>query len=214
MDTPKLTRQSHRHDRPGVPLLGQFRLAGARAHEICGAARRRLALWLLAETQGPVIWIRPAWHPDRLHMAGLLAEIDPGRLITVEPERAEDLLWTMEEALRAGAVAAVVGDLTAPPGLTPVRRLHLAAEAGAGAGGVAPLGLILTPGEGGAPGVESRWRLEPAHRTGGEGWRLARLRARDGGPGEWAVARDLPGRAHLAPPPRDAVDTRQGALLC
>lgn len=191
MDTPKLTRHSHHQDRPGVPLLGRFRLAGGRAHEICGTARRRLALWLLAETQGPVIWVRPAWHPDRLHMAGVRAEIDPGRLILVAPERAEDLLWVMEEGLRAGAVAAIVCDLTEPPGLTPVRRLHLAAEAGRA------LGLILTPGEGGAPGVESRWRLEPAHESGAEGWVLSRLRARDAGPGEWAVARGAQRRAQV-----------------
>jgi hypothetical protein len=56
---------------------------------------------------------------------------------------------------------------------------------------------ILTPGEGGAPGVESRWRLEPAHRAGGEGWVLSRLRARDGGPGDWAVARGAQGQAQV-----------------
>jgi protein ImuA len=192
MDLTKVTRASHAHDRPAVPLLGRFLLLGGRAHEICGSARRRMALWLAAETAGPVIWIRPAWHPDRLHMAGVRAEIDPGRLLMVAPERPEDLLWVMEEALRAGAVALVVCDLPEPPGLTPVRRLHLAAEAGG-----APLGLILTPGEGGAPGVESRWRLEPAHEGAAEGWHLSRLRARDAGPGDWAVARGPQGRAQL-----------------
>lgn len=197
MNTPRLTRQSHAHDRPAVPLLGSFRLWGGRAHELCGAARRRLALWLLAEMQGPVIWIRPAWHPDRLHMAGVQTEIDPGRLIFVTPERAEDLLWTMEEVLRAGAVAAVIGDLPKPPGLTPIRRLHLAAEAGVAAHGQMGLGLVLTPGAGGAAGVESRWRLEPAHESGAEAWRLTRLRARDAGPGEWRVRRDGAGRAAL-----------------
>jgi protein ImuA len=192
MDTLKLTLQNHACARPGVLFLGQFRLAGGRAHEICGAARRRLALWLLAETQGPVIWVRPAWHPDRLHMAGVLAEIDPGRLIMVAPERAEDLLWVMEEGLRAGAVAAMVCDLPEPPGLTPVRRLHLAAETGRG------LGLILTPGDGGAPGVESRWRLEPAHTLEGVGWHLSRLRARDAPPDAWRVVRALAGRPMIA----------------
>ena len=191
-----LTRQSNRHDRPGVPLLGRFRLSGGRAHEICGAARRRLALWLLAGVQGPVIWIRPAWHPDRLHMAGVRGEIDPSRLIMVTPERPEDLLWVMEEALRAGAVAAVIGDLPEAPGLTPIRRLHLAAEAGVAAHGQMALGLVLTPGGGGAPGVESRWRLEPAHDTRAEGWHLSRLRARDGGPGDWLARRDRAG--HVA----------------
>jgi protein ImuA len=200
MDLTKLTRQSHRHDRPGVSLLGRFRLTGARAHEICGPARRRLALWLAAETAGPILWIRPAWHPDRLHMAGVRAEIDPGRLIFVEPDRPEDILWSMEEALRAGVVPLVVADLPDPPGLTPVRRLHLAAEAGLEARGCAGLGLIVTPGDGGAAGVESRWRLDPAHGAEATGWRLARLRGRDAPPGEWSVTRGADGRARIVVP--------------
>lgn len=197
MDLTKLTRQSHRHDRPDVPLLGRFRLAGARAHEICGPARRRLALWLAAGTTGPILWIRPAWHPDRLHMAGVRAEIDPGRLIMVEPDRPADILWSMEEALRAGIVPLVVAEMPEPPGLTLVRRLHLAAEAGLAARGGATLGLILTPGEGGAGGVESRWRLTPEHTAGKSVWRLARLRGRDAPPGEWRVTRGPDGRPQV-----------------
>ncbi|MHA7886190.1 ImuA family protein [Roseicyclus sp.] len=197
MDLTKLTRQSHRHDRPGLPLLGRFRLAGGRAHEICGGARRRLALWLAAEAEGPVLWIRPAWHPDRPHMAGMRGEIDPGRLVFVTPERPADLLWATEEALRAGALPLVICELPEPPGLTEVRRLHLAAEAGVEAGGGAGLGLLLTPGDGGAAGVDSRWRLEPAHGVEAAGWRLARLRARDAPPGDWAVARGAAGRPVL-----------------
>lgn len=198
MDLTKLTRHSHRRDRPGLPLLGRFRLAGARAHELCGPARRRLALWLAAEAAGPVLWIRPAWHPDRLHMAGVRADIDPARLITVEPDRPDDILWTMEEALRAGLLPLVVAELPEPPGLTPVRRLHLAAEAGAEARGALGLGLILTPGDGGAAGVESRWRLDPAHGAEDAGWRLARLRSRDAPPDAWRVTRGPAGRPMLA----------------
>jgi protein ImuA len=198
MDLTKLTRQSHRQDRPGLPLLGRFRLAGARAHELCGTARRRLALWVATEAEGPVMWIRPGWHPDRLHMAGVRAEIDPARLIFVEPERPADLLWSMEEALRAGVLPLVVCDLPEPPGLTPVRRLHLAAEAGVQARGGQGLGLILTPGDGGAAGVESRWRLEPAHGAEETRWRLGRLRARDAPPADWPVTRGPEGRPALA----------------
>jgi protein ImuA len=198
MDLTRITRTSHRRDRPAVPLLERFHLVAGRTHEGCGAARRRLALWLARGMEGPVLWIRPAWHPDRLHMDGVRAEIGPGRLVFVEAVRAEDLLWSMEEALRTGIVPLVVADLTEPPALTPVRRLHLAAEAGAEASGRAPLGLILTPGEGGAAGVESRWRLDPAHGAAAAGWRLSRLRAREAPPGDWDVRRAGSGAPQVA----------------
>jgi len=202
MDLTRITRASHRKERPGVPFLGRFRLVSGRAHEASGPTRRRLALWLARETHGPVMWIRPAWHPDRLHMAGVRGEIAPGRLIFAEAVRMDDILWSVEEALRTGLVPLVVADLIDPPGLTPVRRLHLAAETGAEAAGRAPIALLLTPGDGGAPGVESRWRLDPAHDADGEAWRLARLRARDAPQGQWRVRRGRDGAPEVTPTPQ------------
>lgn len=188
MDLTRLTRSSYRRDRPSVGFCGQFTLTAARAHELCGGARRRLALWLARETQGPVIWIRPDWHPDRLHMAGVRAEIDPARLLLVEPQRSEDVLWTMEESLRAGVAPLVVADLTEAPSLVAVRRLHLAAEAGAEHTHMAALALLLLPGAGGAPGIETRWRLESAHHAPDRpGWHLSRLRARQDPPAHWDI---------------------------
>jgi protein ImuA len=119
--------------RPPQTLLGSLTLARGRVHEFCGRARVTLAAVVLGQTTGPVIWAHPGWQAERLFPDGLLRHADPGRIVFASARRPEDLLWTMEEALRSGAVPLVVAELTSPPALTPVRRLHLAAEAGAAA---------------------------------------------------------------------------------
>jgi protein ImuA len=163
-------------------------LARGRAHELCGPARRTLAVAIAGATVGPVIWIQPGWSAERLHPAGMSGLCDAGRLVFVTCTRAEDLLWCTEEALRSGAVALVVADLPAPPALTPVRRLHLAAEAGGDCrDGAPPTGLLLTPGAGGAQGVESRWHMTPRHAPTISRWRLERRRARGAEPAAWML---------------------------
>lgn len=175
---------------PSLPLLAgddSLRLPLARVHEACGPARRTFALWLAAQTTGPVIWVAPEWGVDQLHADGVTELIDPARLIFVHPKRAEDVLWTMEEVLRAGAVALAVDDLPGLPGLTQVRRMHLAAETGTKEGQFSPLGLLLTPDMGGAQGAETRWHLAPDHGHGPSQWRLERLRARTAPGQAWTL---------------------------
>jgi protein ImuA len=154
-----------------------------------------LAARIMAKARGPVIWIRPGWGAERLNAAGLQPLADPARLILVESPRDEGLLWATEEALRSGAAPLVVTELLTPPALTPIRRLHLAAEAGAAAarreGLVAPVGLLLLPGQGGAQGVESRWHMAPAPSrsllwSDEDSFTLTRLRARLLPPASWA----------------------------
>ncbi|MFD0858679.1 ImuA family protein [Roseovarius aquimarinus] len=178
--------------RPSLPVLGDVALPLARLHEACGPARHMLAMLIAAATRGPVLWIAPPWQAGALNPDGIEAFTGPERFIWITPEREVDILWTLEEALRSGAAPFVVADLPGPPGLTPVRRLHLAAETGAGAGKAMglepPLGLILTPGAGGAPGIETRWHMAPAHRPGAPGWTLTRARARTAPPATWHVS--------------------------
>ncbi len=187
-------RPAHDPAKGGLVPVAPMRLALARAHEICGMARRTLALAAAASVEGPVYWIQPAWLPERLNGAAVSDWIDPGRLVFVHPRRAEDVLWAVEEVLRSGVIPLVVADLPEPPSLTPVRRLHLAAETAA-ATGRAPVGLLLIPGQGGAPGIETRWSFAADHgierRTA---WRLDRLRARSDPPATWRVRRDRDGR--------------------
>ena len=177
--------------RPALTVLKDIDLDLGRVHECAGRARRVFALMLAARTSGPVLWIAPAYGTDKLNPDGMLRFVDPGRFIFVAPQRAEDLLWSMEEALRSGAVPLVVADMPGFPALTPVRRLHLAAEAGAAQAPRPPIGLLLTPDEGGAQGVETRWVMQPdmvnALPHDHLRWHLARSRARRAPPRDWHI---------------------------
>ncbi len=174
-------------------------LATGRVHELCGAARRTLALHIAAAAGAPVIWIAPAHAPVVLNADGIAALAAPQSILFVSAERETDMLWAMEEALRSGAVSTVIADLAAAPAMTPVRRLHLAAETGASAGHCKPLGLLLTPGAGGAQGIETRWQMDPTHAPGQNRWTLIRSRARMAPPARWQVDAD-----RLVPQPGQA----------
>lgn len=206
MPTHLLSPTSGKH-RPQAALHPDLTLLAGRAHEVCGPARRSFAIWLAGQMQGEgqmpgegqmqgggqtVLWISPAWENAHLHPAGMLPFVDPARFLFIRPHRSEDLLWCAEEALRAGAASLVVADLPAPPALTPVRRLHLAAETGAKSAATPPLGLLLTPGDGGAQGVESRWHIAPAHDAKTRRWHLERRRARALPPKRWALTQARP----------------------
>lgn len=195
-----------------VSFLPGLTLRPGRVHEGCGAARQLFAAWVLAAVQRnagaharpAALWIRPGWQREAINPHGLAEWADPGALVMVNCPRAPDLLWCAEEALRAGSAALVVVELPEPPALTPVRRLHLAAETGVGrvraaqGDGMAglPLGLVLISGDTGAPGVESRWHLapcpsrsdpDPGRVDPAPRWRLARLRARSEAAAAWHV---------------------------
>lgn len=161
-------------------------------HEIAGTSAVALALRLAGRIQGAVLWCHPVARSTALYGPGLEA-VAPGltdRLVVARARGRADSLWAAEEALRSGAVGAVVLEPAerGPLGLTASRRLHLAA----GRGGA--LGLVLpgpTEAEAAlAPGaVATRWRVTPGPSTpsGRPRWCLTLTRRREGGEGTWTV---------------------------
>src|SRR6202048_1917870 len=112
-------------------------LARGALHEILGASGDeedgalaagivgRLAAQRSLGGDGMVLWCLP--RPD-LYGSGLAAHgLDPGRLVLVRAPRDAEILWAMEEGLRAPGIAAVVGEIGSFP-MVASRRLQLAAE--------------------------------------------------------------------------------------
>lgn len=182
-----LSRRPHR-PAPQITLGDpEIALRLGRVHELCGSARHTLAVAIAAQLGGSVVWIAPQGATEYLCPETIAGQINPGHILFVTPSKRDMQLWAMEEALRDGHAPVVVADLTAPPAMVAIRRLHLAAEAGCGVGACRPLALLLTPGQGGAPGIETRWSLEPAHHKGAGHWTLSRLRARMAPPRDWLM---------------------------
>src|SRR5215471_16197909 len=74
---------------------------------------------------GTVLWCLS--RPD-LYGPGLAAHgLDPARLVLVRAPRDAEILWAMEEGLRAPGIVAVVGEVGTLPAVAS-RRLQLAAE--------------------------------------------------------------------------------------
>lgn len=207
MDTTLLTRRSGHTIRASLQVLNDMALIPARLHELCGPSRHMLAMLVAAKTKGPVFWIAPTWSRDRLNPDGMQPLVGPERFTFLSPRQPMDLLWTLEETLRSGTVPLAVAELTEIPNLTQVRRLHLAAEQGAKNGGDPPLGLILTAGEDGTPGVESRWHMRPAHTAQNRRWSLSRRRARTLPPATWGLYRNN-GQFMLTPDSTEQVDKK------
>src|SRR6202047_5577456 len=85
----------------------------------------RLAAQRSLGGDGMVLWCLP--RPD-LYGPGLAAHgLDPGRVVMVRASRDAEILWAMEEGLRAPGIVAVVGEIGSLP-MVASRRLQLAAE--------------------------------------------------------------------------------------
>jgi protein ImuA len=221
----------------GLRLAGLHEIAGAReewddavAAGFCLALLGRLAKAPVSRgpiPKGPILWAARRADLYGPGVAGLMA-VPPGRLLLVRARRDDQVLWALEEGLRApaGVLSAVVGEVGEADG-TALRRLQLAAERAGRpcfllrrrlyAGRAAPprstsrstLGAALTHWRVGAvPSSQRGVRRELA--TGSTGlpgrsrWRVDLLRCRGAAPGTFTVEwDDAAGDFALAAPVRD-----------
>ena len=131
-----------------------FTLRPARVHEAGGRGRRAFALFQAVRHPGPLIWIAPAHAPERPMLRGLPSGVGE-RLHLLRPVGETDLLWCIEESLRAAPVGLVIAEPEKPLSLTAGRRLQLAAEAGRSTG------LLLIREGAGSNATETRWHCAP-----------------------------------------------------
>jgi protein ImuA len=91
-------------------------------------------------------------YPPGLARFGLKAS----SFLLIEARRENDVLWALEEALRSGSLALAIGVMPSI-GLTPARRLSLAANEGA-----TPLLLLTCARAPASAATSTRWRIDPA----------------------------------------------------
>lgn len=161
----------------GLPPLAPHRM-----HEAQGRGRRAFALFQAARHAGLLIWILPSHSPEMPTLAGLPPGVG-ARLLLLRPVGETDLLWCVEEALRAPPVAVVIAEPEKPLSLTAGRRLQLAAEAGR------TTGLMLIREDAGSNATETRWTCEtlasPSPDSTLHRWSLSKNKK--GTTGSWVV---------------------------
>ncbi|NPD66308.1 damage-inducible mutagenesis protein (plasmid) [Lichenicola cladoniae] len=181
-----------------VGALHEF--IGAGADTEFGAFPAQLIAALAGRLPGPVLWIVDRTLPFAAGLAG--CGLCPDRIIFAQAGKA--VLGVMEDGLRHGGLAAVVGEVSGRFSLTTSRRLQLAAEgAGVTAFALRRSQIHDDPALREPSAALTRWRIvatlsPPPIPSAPEvpglsrpRWRLELQRARGGLPRTWLV--DAPG---------------------
>jgi protein ImuA len=181
---------------PGGGLMrgALHEILGIGGDEEDGALAAGFVAGIVGRLGGTVLWCLPR---ADLYGPGLAAcGLDPGCLVLVRAARDAEILWAMEEGLRASGIVAVISEVSVLPPVTS-RRLQLAAE---GSGITAFLLRRWRNAETAARerhlpnAAVTRWRISalPSLASGAPGvgqprWRVELLRCRGGRPGCWEV---------------------------
>lgn len=164
-----------------------FPLRPARVHEVGGPGAAAFCAVAAASVPGSVLWVREAWRPETVNPAGLAPFFDPSRLLVAQTASQTDSLAVAEAALKDGAVALVVVEISRPLDLREGRRLQLAAREGGATG------LCLIPEGMGSNAAETRWQASPVlDRQAGDStlaqWEI--IKNKSGTSGAWHVRWD------------------------
>jgi len=142
----------------------------------------------LLKKDGICVWIsmNSLLFPPALSSFGLTAD----RIVFVQVQRHQDVLWAMEEALKCKGLMAVVAE-GRELDFAQSRRLQLAVEKSKVTGFI----LRNTPRKMGATACVARWRITPIPSELEEGmpglgfprWEVELLKVRNGSPGKWRL---------------------------
>ena len=143
----------------GLPLDACHDFTPEKRTDVAHVAAWLVALLIRLPNKGPIVWCQTAFNAreyGRLYGPGLLdCGLSPERLLFVSVPKERDMPLVLEEALRIGKLAAVVGEGPAP-NFTASRRLVLASQASR-----VPCLILNTSGEIGASAAATRWRVAP-----------------------------------------------------
>lgn len=143
-----------------------FGLGQAGVHEICEAGHGDLAtltgfaLMAASLRAGPILWVsqfglaRDHGQVLRAGLAQFGARVDRP-LVMVAAHKRTEALWTVEEAIRSGAVSTVIAELDGAD-FTASRRLALASSRHG-----CPALLLMPYTREGATAATARWRVRP-----------------------------------------------------
>lgn len=215
-------RVDHRLPGGGLPLGQLHEVAAEGVDGETGSLAAGFLACLASRIGGtrPVFWIAPS---DDLYAPGLIPfGLDPGRLVMVRSPGDDGTLAAMETVLRAGAAAAVIGEV-GRFARTPSRRLQLACLKHGVTGFVLrrwPWGKRQqATADREATASATRWRIAPApsdapyRDVGIPRWEVALDHVRGGLSGAWImeVARNATGELDAPHPLRVVAELADAA---
>lgn len=171
------------------PVGAVHELVAARPEDMAASCGFMAALLTtLMGAAGTLLWVtrKGMVFPPALQEFGL----PPDRCVFVNVKNEREMMWAMEEALKCGALTAVVGELRALD-FTASRRLQLAVEQSNVTGFVLRPAALPLP----VTACVARWRISPLPSevmddlpgVGFTTWKVELLRIRNGKPGTWVL---------------------------